>query len=437
MRPLCCFLITSLVAITSVFADATADFRPEVSAALKRGDKRIVIPPGRYLLDHEPGRGEIWFLQNAKDVEIIADGVTLIGTRLTRALNIYRCEGVTIQGLTIDYDPLPFTQGTVVASAEDAGWVDVKIHAGYPLKPYSRIDVVDPKTRFRKKGMPFLWGTKGAMQAPDTVRITLPKIGLTAKIGDLATLSTGSESNSPPHAVNIEWCSKMTFRNLTVNSAPGMGILEGEGEGGATFTNCKIVPGPKPAGATEERLLSSSWDAFQSKTVRKGPLIENCEIREAGDDSWSVQSSDFMVIRADGATVLLGSRDEHTDGVQVGDRLLARLGGPEAKIKERKFVQRDQAGLAPELLEKLTAATQWSNWRVGKRLIEVTLEGDSPFREGTSVFSPDRMGNGFVFRNNRVHSSGRILLKAAGLMEGNLLVTPHAITVCPEVPGKR
>jgi hypothetical protein len=47
---------------------------------------------------------------------------------------------------------------------------------------------------------------------------------------------------------------------------------------------------PKPAGATEERLLSSSWDAFQSKTIRKGPLIENCETRNAGDDIASAKS---------------------------------------------------------------------------------------------------------------------------------------------------
>src|SRR5690606_8547301 len=42
---------------------------------------------------------------------------------------------------------------------------------------------------------------------------------------------------------------------------------------------------------------------------------------------------------------------------------------------------------------------------------------------------------GFIFRNNRIHSAGRILLKAGGVMEGNTLDTPHALVVCPEIPG--
>ena len=178
------------------------DFRPLVKEALRRGEKRIVIPPGVYRLD--PGAGaELWSLQHLKDVEIIADGVTLVGAKLMRAIGLYRCSGVTLQGLTVDYDPLPFTQGDVIASADDGNSIDIKIHAGYPRKPYSRIDVVDAKTRFRKKGMPFLWGTKAEMISDDVVRIHRDGIGKFARPGDLASLSTGQEVGAP-HAIAID-----------------------------------------------------------------------------------------------------------------------------------------------------------------------------------------------------------------------------------------
>jgi hypothetical protein len=72
---------------------------------------------------------------------------------------------------------------------------------------------------------------------------------------------------------------------------------------------------------------------------------------------------------------------------------------------------------------------------VGSKCIVVTLDRASQLVLGESVYSPDRMGNGFVFRDNRIHSPGRILLKAGGLMEGNTLDTPHALIVCPELPG--
>lgn len=414
-------------------AQAEIDPRTFVGDAIKRGEKRIVIPPGNYRIDPKGG-GELWSLSNLKDIEIVADGVTLTGTKLMRAISLFRCTNVTLQGITVDYDPLPFTQGEVIAEAEDGNSVDVKIHAGYPKKPYARIDVIDPKTHFRKKGMPFLWGTKGEMIGEDIVRVKLKGITKAAKKGDFASLSTGQEAGAP-HAISIDQCERMILRNVTVHSAPGMGILEADGEGGSVFTRCKITPGPKPAGATEERLLSSSWDAFQSKTVRKGPLIEDCEISHAGDDSWSVQSSDFLVLKSEGIHVVLASRDEYTMGVQTGDRIRQGLDGAEYKIASQKTTSRADAGLAPEVLENLQNAKTWDAWKVGPKCIVVTLDRASELKPGDSVYSPDRMGNGFIFRNNHIHSSGRILLKAGGLLEGNTLDTPHALIVSPEVPN--
>ena len=410
------------------------DFRPQLQQAIARGEKRFVIAPGVYRLDPPKSGGEFLYLHGLKDFEIVADGVTMVGTKLMRAISLHRCSGVTLTGLTVDYDPLPFTQGEIIAGTEDGTSIDVRIHAGYPRKPYSRIDVVDRQTRFRKKGMPFLWGTKAEMIAEDVVRIHRQGIANFAKPGDLASLSTGQEMGAP-HAISIDGCEHITFRNVTVHSAPGMGILEADGEGGSSFIGCKIVPGPPPSGATEARLLSTSWDAFQSKTIRRGPAVENCEIEDAGDDSWSVQSADFVVLKSEGTTVVLASRDDCTDGVQAGDRLRTGIEGIEHRIVSRKVVSRADAQLAPEIGEKLQRAETWSFWKVCPRCIVVELDRPSELRPGNSVYSPDRMGNGFVFRDNRIHSPGRVLLKAGGTMEGNKLDTPHALVVCPELPG--
>jgi len=416
-------------------AEPQADLRVFVKEALARGEKRIVIPPGIYRLGLDQNPGVIWMLKGLRDVEIIADGVTLVGTQLGRALHLDQCFGVTLQGLTVDYDPIPFTQGVVAAVDPANAWIDVKIHDGYLRTPYSRVDVIDPQTRYRKKGMPFLWGSKAEMAGDDTVRVLLSGIGKTAKLGDLISLSTGQLPTAAPHAICLERCEKTTFRNVTVHSAPGMGILEVDGEGGATFTGCKIVPGARPAGATEERLLSTSWDAFQSKTIRKGPHIEDCEIREAGDDSWSVQSADFLVLKEEGSTVILASRDQFTMGVQLGDRLRTQVGGPEFTITAIRPIPQAEANLDPEIMEKTKTKDAWSHWKASPKWVEAKLDRDAGLMAGDSVYSPDRMGNGFVFKNNHIHSPGRVLIKAGGLMEGNELDTPHAVIVCAEVPS--
>jgi hypothetical protein len=431
LRFLACLPFLNLTLSASEFPD----FRPAVTGALKRGEKRIVIPPGNYRLAPEAGDKVVWTIEEAKDTEIVAEGVTLTSTKLTRAIAIHGCSRVTLRGLAVDYDPLPFTQGVVIAAAPDKSWIDVRIHAGYPLKPYSRIDVVDRSTRYRKKGMPFLWGTKAEMKGEDIVRVTREKIGEAALPGDLASLNTGPAGDGIPHAISLENCDSVILKEVTVHSAPGMGILEADGEGKTQYLGCKVVPGPKPRGATEERLLSSSWDAMQVKTVRVGPKVQGCEITEAGDDSWSVQSSDFLVLKRSGKTVTLASRDEFTRGVMKGDRIQASLGSPVGRIISRRDLSRDEAGLSAEVLEKLKAAESWSEWKVSPRCIEVEVDAELELRAGDSVFSPDRMGNGFEFAGNWIHSPGRILIKAAGTVQGNMLDHPHALTVCPELPG--
>ena len=429
-------LLFALLGWSSAAGAEVADFRPAFAAARKSGETRIVIPPGTYRLAPEAGQKVVWTVQGLHDTEIVAEGVTLVSTKLTRAVALDHCSGVTLRGLTVDYDPLPFTQGTVVAVAPDAGWIDVKLHEGYPRQPYARIDVVDPATRYRKKGMPFLWGTKAEMQGPDVVRVTLKGLGKAAAVGDLASLNTGPEREGIPHAVSLEHCTGMTLRGVTVHSAPGMGILENDGGGATKYLGCRVVPGPRSVGASEERLLSTSWDAMQTKTVRVGPWIEGCEIRDAGDDSWSVQSADFMVLKQTGATLVLASRDEYTVGVEVGDRLTSGLGRPEATIRTRRSLSRAEAQLDPATLAKLTDAPGWSEWKVSPHCLEVTLDHELTVPVGDSLYSPDRMGNGFTFLNNHIHSAGRILIKAGGRIEGNVLETPHALSVCPELPAK-
>ena len=230
---------------------AQEDFRPAFAEAKKRGDKRIVIPPATYRLAPENGGKVVWTVQGLHDVEIVADGVTLVSTKLTRAVAIDGCSGVTIRGLTVDYDPMPFTQGVVTAVAPDLNSIDVKLHDGYPRKPYSRIDVVDAATRFRKKGMPFLWGTKAETIGEGTVRVSLKGIGKAAAVGDLASLNTSTEQGGIPHALCIEHSTGVALQNVTIHSAPGMGILEADGGGGTKYLGCRVVPGPKPAGASE------------------------------------------------------------------------------------------------------------------------------------------------------------------------------------------
>lgn len=438
MRPLLLVLLLPVYTAATPAAEGTLDLPAFVLEKLKAGEKRIVVLPGTYRSDPKSKAGVILPIQKAQDVEIVAEGVTLICTRRTRALEFNDCRNVTLRGLTIDYAPLTFTQGKVIAVADDASWIDVQIDEGYPREAWSRIDVIDPATRFRKKGMPFLWGTKAERVKPDLVRVKLKDIGKAARVGDLASMSTGNDPGGICHGVTLERCrGGMVLCDVTIHCAPGMGLVESGGAGGTRLERVKIVTGPKPNGATAERLLTTSWDGILHTTVGKGPVVTDCVIEHCGDDSWSVQSEDYVVLKHAGANAILTSRG-YLAALQPGDRLFASLDEKGVTIREIVAVSEKSAGLDAEVTARLEKATPWTLWKLNRNaMVEVTLDREPGWRVGTSLFSPERQGNGFIFRNNRVHSSGRILIKAGdGLIEGNTLTTPHGVVVCPEVPDE-
>ena len=422
----------------SVTAQHTMDeLRTIISEGLAAKSPCIVIPPGVYRGSPEPKQRVHLTISGASDTEIIADGVTMVCTDLTRAIGLSGCRAVTLRGLTVDYDPLPFTQGDVVAVSSQEGWTDVKIHAGYPLRADLRVDIVDRKTRYRKRDKPFMWGGSSEIRPNGIVRVTNKSAAEFAKVGDLASM--GAEiPNLVAHTLAVEESDKVILQNVTILSSNCMGIVAAGGDGGHRFIGCRVIPGPPPVGATEARILSTDADAILTTNMREGVLTENCEIRDSGDDTWSVQSSDFVIIKRDGRTLWLAWRD--SAAVRKGDRLQSSLDGPVAVVASAENVTLKGVTLDPQIQREIDKGGRWTYWSLpcvlkNGRAIKAVLDSDAPWKEGDSVYDIDRQGNGFVFRNNTVRSSGRILIKASGLVEGNRIEGPFAISAQPEVPA--
>src|SRR5580698_9361202 len=94
-----------------------ADFCPLLEEAIKEGKTEVVIPPGTYRMTAKPGSPHL-YLHDVRNLTIVATGVTMICEKLSRAIAFENCHNVTLKGLTVDYDPLPFTQGTVIRVAD-------------------------------------------------------------------------------------------------------------------------------------------------------------------------------------------------------------------------------------------------------------------------------------------------------------------------------
>ncbi|SDS47926.1 Right handed beta helix region [Paenibacillaceae bacterium GAS479] len=416
---------------------ASMDIKGMIASAIAGKKSRLVIPPNTYRVGMNSG-STILNISNANNLEIVADGVTVIATKLTRALSVSNSSNVTIRGMTINYDPLPFTQGRIKAIAPDLSYLDITLDAGYPRQLFSRLTIYDPATRFQKRGINHLWGTKASWNGDGTMRITLKGVGRNAAVGDPVTMAGGPEEGGIPHAITADGSKGIVFKDITLHTAPGFGFLEAGGEGGTVLNGFKLIPGPAPKGATEKPLLTAVWDGIQFKTARRGPIVENSVIQSAGDDSFSIQSGDYGVVKVQGDEIVIVLRDG-SQAPRVGERLKQFNSTPEAIIVSQQKVPKASAGIDAAILQKISAAGEWTPWRYTEETYyKIKLDRPSPFKQESFIFSPDRMGNGFIFRNNKIYSPGRgMLLKAGdGLIENNefrggdkaIVVSPEGVT---------
>jgi len=70
----------------------------------------LTLPPGTYRLCDQPGKGIT--LRGWEDKEIVADGVTLI-LKPGQSFTLENCRNIRVRGLTIDCDPLPWSEATL------------------------------------------------------------------------------------------------------------------------------------------------------------------------------------------------------------------------------------------------------------------------------------------------------------------------------------
>lgn len=272
-----------------LFSDALAQARANADGSTWR------IEPGRY----SAGNGPV-LLRGIRDVTIIAEGVTLVSENITSsALRLEDCQNITFQGLTVDYDPLPFTQGRVTAVNRAEGTVEFALDDGYPdlAGEYlvRRMLLFNADGSAWKQGAPDFYPQQIEALSLRQGRFTFPKnlAGLQfVEVGD--RLAINVRRNSAIQVMNLS--SDIHWVDCTVHAAPGLAFIVRFAESAGTYNNVRIVRGPTPAGATQGRLLSANADGMNIAYTRTGPVIENCEFAWMGDDSINLHGVTLPVL---------------------------------------------------------------------------------------------------------------------------------------------
>lgn len=422
------------------------DLQQFMDSEIKAGKKRVVVPPGRYRVT--PQKRQHLAFKNLRDIEIIAEGVEMICTETTRALTFERCENFRLKGLTIDYDPLPFTQGRIVALATDKSWLEFELLAGYPAHQLEiRIEIFDPATGLLRRDTYYGWQpiTKVGERRYRVAKGAGYRMNLahdTEQVGDiLVTNHAFAPGGSIPHAVYSDRCVNLELEDIVLFASNCFGFLE-TGCDGTIYRRCRI---DRRSAASElaprghQRMRSLNADAFHSKHALKGPAILECQARFQGDDCVNINGDYHMVMAVQGRALRVLAK--HDLNIQPDDPVeLVEYGGkrlPDARVVavvpdgtiedgERAFLSRQRMN------EDLKNARGALN-----KAFKITLDREVNLPRGSLIAAANRMGNGFAVKGcdfgwNR---SRGILIKASrGEVSGNRLQGSwmSAILVSPE-----
>lgn len=133
-----------------VFAGGTLEeFKTALQAASELPDATLQIEPGTYSFDPlkevEPGDKRAHARINGiDDVTIEGNGATLTFTNPLRAgLRFIGGQNITVRNLTLDYDPVPFTQGEIVTTSDDGRRLTLALDEGYPSLSQSMFETAD------------------------------------------------------------------------------------------------------------------------------------------------------------------------------------------------------------------------------------------------------------------------------------------------------
>lgn len=426
-----------LLVCAGLLTAADADINQMISSAVKAGQKKVTLPAGTFRMNTV----ELLDLEDFTLEGAAGGGTTLVfSPDRGVAILIYGSKQITLRNLQIDFSPLAFTQGTVLAV--DGSKLTVKIHAGYP--PPARLNglamhVFDPQTRLWKTGAPDFFGVKAEPgKEAGTYQISSPNPpGGYIMPGDLVVFDWRSKEG-----IAVKLTRNLLMEDVTIFGSPSLGISGRYILGQHIFRRVKIMRGPTPAGATEPRLFSTSADGLNYALCVKGPLVEDCDFSFMGDDGINFHGMIAPVIEQESPTSLLLLRPY--PGEKIPE--LVAPGMEVRFLKSGNFAIQGTGEVASftRIVKQLEPGTPGkyyplfrNNMKTPSEVYRLTLKNPVQVPAGSFLDIPGINSPGFIIRNSYFHDHrGRALrlMASDGLVENCRIerISQNAITIGPE-----
>ena len=416
------------------------DLQKMIEDAYAAGQKSLTLEKGAYRLKIRTDASHL-HLKGMKDFTLDANGSTLLcGSTSGTGLTLTDCENVTIKNLNIDYEKLCLYQARITAVNEEDGYFEIIVPNGYrdyfddnsAMSNTMDLRVFHSDGDFNRNFYnPATVTFSGFKKLGDRqYRVNSMKIVRTGiSVGDYLA---GGYKPAVRSAVSITNSKLCKMDNIGVwGGCVGIGMSGGYG--GHSLNNYRVEPGPRPLGATEDRVLSTIADCAHINYMEVGPTIENSLFANAGDDGFNCYGTFYRVAeRISDTEIVLAARDRWS--VKEGDKL--RFYSADAIFKDTAEVKS---------ITTLTDYTPKADLRIDMGVVmfvaetyyKVQMTAAKGLAAGDWITNTNANCNGFVIRNNtykNIVPRGILIKGSDGLIENNYIYNcGHAgILLAPE-----
>jgi hypothetical protein len=367
-------------------ASDTEGLRAALKQVIDNGGGTLVLEPGRYLLQG-PDAPCRMLLSNCENITIEGNSAELLGSGLTSIFTLDGARNITFHGLSIDWSPLPYSAGTVVARGDLSFDLEVlPLHeAKAGLKVGAILGMDRERRRLAVRGLDVYqtdFDKRAELVRPGVMRCFVSNAGALPAVGDFVVVR---HQVYGIQAFNLRRCENIRFVDVTVYCCPGMGIYAGD------TTNVLLDRFRVMFRPGEDRWMTATADATHFNYCRGMIVMQDCLFEGMGDDASNIHNMQFVLDeKLDDRTVRLaaGRRGWPVEGLRVGDQL-DFCGGPNRLMP--------YVTLAIESLD-LAADKQSATVRLAAPLPSVAANGDVV---GNSSALPAARITDSTFRRNR------------------------------------
>lgn len=312
--------------------DGKADDRPALQAALdaaatSRVPAVVHLEPGRlYRLAPYTNSIVALSLIAATNVTVKGHGATLMASPANRILSVYASEGIALQDLTLDYDPLPYTQGKIIEVMNDG--IRFSPDPGYPLpvvadeqqyrdQKDSDCVFIDGQTRLFNHEWRRIREVRAENKGCYSVYFHGARVRKLEKTmpGDYIAIKIRQPPMPMPRASNgrfiavgsssiqIRFSQDIRLENVTSCASPSMTVVT-TGSENVELRGLRILRKPGT-----DRLVASCSDGAHMKSLTQMPRFLDCHFEALMDDSMNIKVSGEVVKKVEGNTATLTHLD--------------------------------------------------------------------------------------------------------------------------------